>query len=53
MSYGFLRKISDGLICVWDARKWSHGGSADRTYGKLSSHLIGSDQRENIPSYNP
>ena len=53
MSYGFLRKISDGLICVWDGRKLAFGRSADRTYGKLSSHLIGSDQREKIPSYNP
>ena len=43
----------DGLICVWDARKLAFGVAADRTYGKLSSHLIGSDQRENIPSYNP
>ena len=51
MSYGFLRKISDGLICVWDARKLAFGVAADRTYGKLSSHLIGSDQRENIPSW--
>ena len=31
----------------------TYDGSADRTYGKMSSHLIGSDQRENIPSYNP
>ena len=57
MSYGFFRKISDGPICIWDLKMSSkmitYDGSADRTYGKMSSHLIGSDQRENIPSYNP
>ena len=47
--YGFLGRWPH--LCLGSSE--TRDCSADRTYEKLSSHLISSDQRENIPSYNP